>query len=131
MLICPNTDYYQSHLPRKYDSYSEYGSGYLTTERGLSQFWSWYIENAGDASHPYVSPIQAEDLTALPPSLVITAEFDPLRDEGELYAERLREAGVPVVAIRYDGTIHGFLGLFADHDESQHAYAAMAQFLAD
>lgn len=57
----------------------------------------------------------------------MTAEYDPLRDEGEQYACRLRESGVPVAAIRLDGTIHGFMGIFADKEEGQEAYAAITQ----
>jgi acetyl esterase len=129
VLISPNTDFYQSHIPTKYASYAECGSGYLTTERGISQFWSWYIQNADLARHPYVSPMQATDLTDLPPALIITAEYDPLRDEGEAYARRLDESGVPVRAIRFEGTIHGFLGIFSDQEEGKEALAAMKQFL--
>ncbi len=129
VLICPNTDFYQSHIPTKYASYAECGSKYLTTERGISQFWSWYIQNTNLACHPYVSPVQATDLTDLPPALIITAEYDPLRDEGEAYARRLDESGVPVIAIRYEGTIHGFLGVFADNEEGREAYSAIRQFL--
>ncbi|WP_067934497.1 alpha/beta hydrolase [Alicyclobacillus kakegawensis] len=131
VLICPNTEYYQSHIPTKYGSYMECGSKYLTTERGISQFWSWYMPNVNEAHHPYVSPMEAQYLSNLPPALILTAEYDPLRDEGEAYARRLHESGVSVRSIRYEGTIHGFLGLFADEEESKQAYSAIAHFLKE
>jgi acetyl esterase len=69
---------------------------------------SWYLRSAGDARDPLASPLLAEDLTGLPPALVITAELDPLCDEGERYARRLKEAGVDVVSKTYTGCGHGF-----------------------
>lgn len=128
VLICPNTEFYQSNLPTKYGSYSECGSEYLTTEHGISQFWSWYVP-IQEANHLYVSPIKTPDLSNLPPALIITAEYDPLRDEGEAYARRLIESGVPVRAIRYDGTIHGFLGMFPEEDDGKQAHASIKDFL--
>jgi acetyl esterase len=72
-------------------------------------FMDHYLVNAGQKLEPLVSPLLAPDLRGVAPAQVITAEFDALRDEGEAYAERLREAGVPVVARRYDGMIHEFM----------------------
>ena len=77
--------------------------------------WDLYAPDAKTRDNPYVSPLRAsiEQLTGLPPALVITAENDPLRDEGEAYARKLKEAGVSVDAVRYNGTIHDFVALNA------------------
>jgi acetyl esterase len=72
-------------------------------------FWDHYLADASQANDPYVSPLRAPDLSGLPPALVQTAEYDPLRDEGEAYAARLREAGTPATLSRWDGLNHGFL----------------------
>jgi acetyl esterase len=77
--------------------------------------WDLYVPDAKTRDNPYVSPLRAniDQLTSLPPALVITAENDPLRDEGEAYARKLKEAGVKVDAVRYNGTIHDFVLLNA------------------
>jgi acetyl esterase len=87
-------------------SQREYGEGYLVTRADLLWFWRHYLPSAQAWHDPLASPLLAEDLARLPPALVVTAEYDPLRDEGEAYAERLRAAGVPVESRRYDGLIH-------------------------
>lgn len=89
-------------------SYRDNAEGYYLTRDGMAWFWNHYLGDAQDGRHPYASPLLAPDHTGLPPALVITAEFDPLRDEGEAYGRRLAAAGVPVEVTRYDGMIHGF-----------------------
>jgi acetyl esterase len=104
-------------------SYTENAEGYMLTQDVMRWFWDQYVPDPERRREPYVSPLAADDLSGLPPALVITAEFDPLRDEGEAYAARLRAAGVPVSCTRYDGMIHGFLS-FADFvDKGKHALA--------
>jgi acetyl esterase len=105
LLVYPGTD-----LTRSLPSHGENGTGYLLDSDTMTFFLTGYLADA-DARDPDASPLFAEDLSGLPPALVVTAEFDPLRDEGEAYAERLRAAGVPVTTSRYDGMIHGFYGL--------------------
>ncbi len=77
---------------------------------GLDSMINAYAPNPQDHANPWLSPILATSLAGLPPALILTAEFDPLRDEGEAYAEKLRAAGIPVTLQRYAGAIHGFLG---------------------
>ena len=92
-------------------SYQENANGYSLTQDSMRWFWDHYLASDADAANPYAAPMQAKDLGGLPKALVITAEFDPLRDEGEAYAHRLQEAGVPTQCTRYDGMIHGFFGM--------------------
>ena len=105
-LIYPATD-----LTRSHPSVQENGEGYLLTAKGMEWFNDHYLGPDGDPKDPHASPLFAEDLSGLPPALVVTCEYDPLRDEGEAYAARLRDAGVPVELRRYDGQIHGFITL--------------------
>ena len=83
-------------------------------------FWDQYCPDVTQREHPYASPIRG-DLTGLPPALILTAEFDPLRDEGEAYAEALRVAGVPATLHRYDGLIHAFVRRVESFDAANHA----------
>ena len=92
-------------------SYDENGDGYGLTRGGLEWFWDHYVSAETDTEHPYCAPLRAPDLGALPAALVVTAEFDPLRDEGLAYASRLAAAGVRVEAINYPGLIHGFFSM--------------------
>jgi acetyl esterase len=105
LLVYPATD-----LTCSFPSHVENGEGYLLTSESIRWFLDHYISEP-ERKGSYASPHFAEDLSRLPPALIITAEFDPLRDEGEAYAARLKEAGVPVTLTRYDGMIHGFFGM--------------------
>ncbi|MDH4362568.1 MAG: alpha/beta hydrolase, partial [Acidimicrobiia bacterium] len=89
-------------------SYRENGDGYLLTQDMMTWFWDHYLNDAEEGRNPLASPLAASDLSGLPSALVITAEFDPLRDEGEAYAAKLAEAGVKVSHQRFDGQIHAF-----------------------
>ncbi len=92
------------------DSYRENADAPILTREIMQGFWGYYLARPEDGRHPYASPLRAEDVSGLPPAHVITAEYDPLRDEGEAYARRLSDAGVPVVQRRFDGMVHGFFG---------------------
>ena len=110
-------------------SYTENGEGYFLEATGMRWFWEHYLGPDGDGAHHHASPIRAEDHAELPAAVVITAEFDPLRDEGEAYAQALAAAGVRVVAERYDGMIHGFVSMPMVFPEADHAVARIAEAL--
>jgi acetyl esterase len=94
-----------------YPSRTENGEGYLLTAEELRWYDGLYLGRAPRRDDLRASPLLAASHAGLPPALVITAEYDPLRDEGEAYAEKLRRAGVPVRASRYPGMVHGFFGM--------------------
>jgi acetyl esterase len=110
-----------AHYTRGTPSYSEKGEGYLLTREAMEFFWTSYLDDAASKRRPYAAPLEAADLSSLPPAMVITAEFDPLRDEGEEYGKRLRQAGVPTVISRYEGMIHAFFGLTGIVDKADAA----------
>jgi acetyl esterase len=123
MLLYPVTDYHTPGTP----SYTENANGYGLTRDTMEWFWEHYLVKSAEAENPYASPLRARDLTHLPPAYVISAEFDPLRDEAELYGMQLRAAGVATEIIRRPGMNHGFLfwvGVVAGAD------AAMAETCA-
>ena len=96
-------------------SYRDFAEGYYLRREGMQWFWDQYTTDPAQRAEITASPLRAalDQLAGLPPALVITAEADVLRDEGEAYAARLRAAGVPVIATRYGGIIHDFVMLDA------------------
>ena len=121
VLIYPITNY-DFNTP----SYSENKEGYMLTRDLMQWFWNHYIKDESEAKNPYVSPLQAENLVDLPAALIITAEYDPLRDEGEAYGKRLQEAGVNVALSRYPGMIHAFIRMTTRLDKAREALDEIA-----
>jgi len=100
------------------DSYHQFATGRFLSRGFMKYGWDLYAPDEATRNNPYVSPLRAsnDELSGLPPALIITAENDPLRDEGEAYARKLKDAGVAVTATRYNGMIHDFVLLNAIHD---------------
>jgi acetyl esterase len=93
--------------------------GYGLQRASMEWFWNHYVRSPTDGIHPYCSPLLAPDHAGLPPALIVTAEFDPLRDDGSMYAEKLEAAGVPVHLHNYEGMIHGFFWMSGIMDQGQ------------
>jgi acetyl esterase len=105
----------------------EFGEGYNVTKPMMIWIRSNYLPNSADWTNPLASPFPASDLSGLPPALIITAEYDPLRDEGEAYGERLKAAGVPTRVSRYAGMIRDFPDMF--EEPGKHALTEIASAL--
>ena len=118
LLIYPATD-----AVGEYPSLTENGEGYFLTAADIRYFGGHYFGSPEDASDPRVSPLLADDLSGLPPATVITAEYDPLRDQGEAYADALTTAGVEVEYQLEPGLIHGFWNMKGVLDRAADSYA--------
>jgi acetyl esterase len=129
LLIYPVTDLRMA--TRSYDAFAD---GFILTRDLMEWFRDHYLASEAERTHPRASPVLAQSFAGLPPALVITAGFDPLKDEGRAYAERLREAGVPVAYRCYDGLVHGFIsltgGIAAAHGAASDAAAALRRVFA-
>ena len=126
LLIYPATD-----ADMNTHSYFENAEGYLLTRAAMSWYWDQYVPDVARRLDPSASPLRAKDLSGLPPALMIIAGHDPLRDEGEAYARRLTEAGVPVKLSRYDGMFHGFLRRYASLQQGRAALNEIAEGLKE
>jgi acetyl esterase len=123
VLVYPVTDH---HFDRR--SYVDNDAGFGLTGAAMRWYWEQYLGDA-DGAHPDASPLRAPSLVGAAPALVVVCDHDPLRDEGVEYAERLRQAGVPVRLSEYSGMIHGFLRLPARIDRSREALDEIGQTL--
>ncbi|HST65275.1 MAG TPA: alpha/beta hydrolase [Mycobacteriales bacterium] len=124
LLVYPNTDFAADTPSRR-----EAVDRLLFNRISVEWYYGHYLESTSDGADPLVSPLRAPDLSGLPPATVVTAEYDPLRDEGEAYAARLAEAGVPVELRRFDGMIHGFFAMSGELDQGREAVAWAADRL--
>jgi acetyl esterase len=122
LLIYPVTQLGQAELP----SMRENAEGYFLERRSMDWFTRMYCPDAAHRSDPRLSPLLAKDLSGLPPAYVVTAGFDPLRDEGKAYADKLDAAGVPVTHVHYPGMIHGFFSMRGLIPKAREAVAAAA-----
>ncbi len=127
LLIYPVTDVSSPNT----DSHRNYAEGYFLNRGDGEWFCDSYLNCEADRLNPLVSPLLAQDLSRLPPALVITAEFDVLRDEGEAYAKRLKKAGVPVKCTRYKGMIHGFMSMDGLLDQARNGIAEASAALRE
>jgi acetyl esterase len=126
-LIYPAVGYHTPPTP----SYIENAEGYGMTRAAMFWFWEQYLADESQAASPHAAPLLASDLGGLPPALVITAEYDVLRDEGERYVERLRASGVPAQVSRYDGVHHRFAELIGILDQAGQALDEMCAWLRE
>lgn len=113
----------------RYESLKTNAQGYGLETALLKPFNAFYTDSGADPADPRVSPIRRQDLSGLPPALIVTAEYDPLRDEGEAYGRQLAEAGVPATVRRYEGAGHGFVQHFSWLPEFHGVFAETADFL--
>jgi acetyl esterase len=124
LLVYPNTCYHADT-----ESLRDNDDRWMFNRNSVDWYWRNYLSTPDDGRDRLVSPLLADDLTGLPPALVITAEYDPLRDEGEHYAARLREAGVAAGISRYAGMAHGFFTMSGALEGARRAVAEAAGYL--
>lgn len=116
-------------LDNPFDSYRDNATGYSLTAGSMEWFWDQYLGSDSDGRNPLAAPLAATELSRLPPATIVTAEFDPLRDEGNEYARRLSVAGIEVEHVQFAGTIHGFLSFAGYLDQAAELVALITRTL--
>lgn len=128
ILIYPAT--YNDHSENSpFKSVIENGTDYLLTSKRICEYMDFYAGNEGNKKNPYFAPLLAEDFSNQPETLIITAEYDPLRDEGEAYGKKLKDAGNKVKIIRIPDALHGFFSLPPHFQHVQEIYKMINKFL--
>lgn len=130
ILFYPAT-YYDHSERSPFPSVQQNGSDYLLTAHRLCDYMALYKRDDRDLTSPYFAPLLAKDFSCQPKTLIITAEYDPLRDEGEAYGRRLQEAGNQVEIYRMKDALHGFLGLGPHYVHVRRAYQLINRFLQE
>ncbi|MDD3895097.1 MAG: alpha/beta hydrolase [Syntrophomonadaceae bacterium] len=111
------------------ESYQQNGTGYMLLKENMEMYRDMYLPQKEDWYDPKASPLLAQDFAGLPPAIIITAEFDPLRDDGEAYAAKLKAAGVPTEEVEYKGFVHAFLSVTRFLPKADEAIDQVCQFL--
>lgn len=129
MLLYPVADFYNREEEPAYVSYHRFSEGYGLTAKNMGDFWAHYLSAWDERRDPLAVPMRDEEKRDNPPTLIITAEYDVLRDEGEELARQLKEANADVHHHRVDGTIHGFISHFPLEEDGQEAMNYMRAFV--
>ncbi len=129
VLFYPAVDSHEPGSERRYPSLAENAEGFMLTAEGMREFGRMYSPDPASENNAYLHPMKAKSLSGLPPAFISTAEFDPLRDEGEAYAKRLAADGVSVELMRIPGVPHGYMSMLAS--ASRKTFDAVQAFLAN
>ncbi|WP_185806881.1 alpha/beta hydrolase [Bacillus salinus] len=128
-MVCGQVLIYPAVASSVTDSHRLFAEGYFLTLSEMKWFRDHYIRSESDLQNPLVAPLLQDDVSYLPPTYILTAEYDPLRDEGKAYAEKLKKAGVLVSSKQYEGMIHGFVSMFAALDDGKKAIHDIVAFM--
>jgi acetyl esterase len=127
VLIYPSTNIYELNTK----SWDHFGKEFNLTQENFNKFLSLYVPNKEQRKSSYASPLLSDNLKNLPSTLIITAELDPLRDEGEAYGEKLKKSGVKVITTRYNGVSHGFVSMDSITQKADKALKEISIFLIE